>query len=214
MAIAELSSLLLSLYQGSQEMHVAQFQDFASDLVKPILPFNSSIWGSGAITNSGFRHDTIHLHNEPTEVLAAYADVKDQDRAVKVLKNQQGGALSYTARDFFRGRDCSGIREYTRRFAHENTTICSVIDTQAAFVRWISFYRADALKEFSEHEIRLAEALIPHLFEALSISRRCHLRTLMSATRSQKWLFAISDKEGFFQHMEKEFRELLEEELS
>src|SRR6266700_3557256 len=119
---SDLSLLLLSLYQASQDMQAVQFQDFALDLVKPILPFSSSLWGSGAITHSGFRHDTVHLHNEPKEMLVAYVEVKDQDKAVKMLRNQRGGALSYTAGDLFRDRDCAGIRDYTRRFAHENTT--------------------------------------------------------------------------------------------
>lgn len=60
----DFSELLLRLYRLSHELPIEAFQDAALDLVKPVLPFDSSMWGTATRTDRGIDIHTIHLHNQ------------------------------------------------------------------------------------------------------------------------------------------------------
>ncbi|MBA4003334.1 MAG: helix-turn-helix transcriptional regulator, partial [Delftia sp.] len=50
---AAYNHLLLNLYRLSHEQPVEHFQDQALDLLKPVLPFDSAMWGSATMTTAG-----------------------------------------------------------------------------------------------------------------------------------------------------------------
>ncbi len=65
----DLNELLLRLYRLSQELPIYYFQDAALSLVKHVLPFDSSMWGASTYGTNVFDIHTVHLHEEPPEVL-------------------------------------------------------------------------------------------------------------------------------------------------
>jgi DNA-binding CsgD family transcriptional regulator len=206
----ELSGLLLPLYEASQALSIAKFQDFALDLVKPFLRFNSGLWSGGALSTCvcGVRADAVHLHNQGLEVLSAYAEVMKQDSAVSMLKRNGGGTISFNARSLFAGAELSGIRDYTRRFEHENTTVVCSVNTASQFINWISFYRAAATDEFSGDETERAAIISAHLFKSVELNRRAHLTRLMGARSQSKRSLGICDSRGNLHYMEQGFEDI------
>lgn len=213
LAADEFSTLLLSLYRGAQEFDtVGHFQDYALELVKPLIRFNSCLWAGGAIDGPPWRPTVVHLHNQCDEVIHAYAEVAEQDLAVRILAQQVGGTVTFNAGDLFQGAACGGIREYTRRYEHENTTVSCAIDAEAQLVNWISLYRADPSDEFERGENSLVEQLSRHLFTAVSISRREHLLRILHTERGSNRSLAICDGRGHVHYAETGFWELLSQE--
>lgn len=64
--IADFSGLILQLYKLSHDMPIELFQDSALRLLKPVLPFDASMWGTATATAIGIDVHTLHLHeNRP-----------------------------------------------------------------------------------------------------------------------------------------------------
>ncbi|MBK8400893.1 MAG: hypothetical protein IPL29_07490 [Propionivibrio sp.] len=42
--------ILLELYRGARELTVPEFQELALALIKPVLRFDSGIWGAGEVS--------------------------------------------------------------------------------------------------------------------------------------------------------------------
>lgn len=101
---AAYNHLLLNLYRLSHEQPVEHFQDQALDLLKPVLPFDSAMWGSATMTAAGIDIHTIHLHRQPPEMLQAYEEVKHLDTAAQAVTMHPSETLAFEARTWFSGR--------------------------------------------------------------------------------------------------------------
>ena len=66
--------LLLDLYHGARERPLDEFQDFALELVKPAFDFESARWGNASIDRGSFVPFALHLHNDPEESVADWAE--------------------------------------------------------------------------------------------------------------------------------------------
>ena len=55
-ALADFSEVLLALYRRSSELGLEEFQDAALELVRPLVPFDTSMWGTATMTDAGRRH--------------------------------------------------------------------------------------------------------------------------------------------------------------
>ena len=94
---AAYNHLLLHLYRLSHEQPVEHFQDRALDLLKPVLPFDSAMWGSATMTAAGIDIHTIHLHRQPPEMLQAYEEVKHLDTAAQAVTRHPSETLAFEA---------------------------------------------------------------------------------------------------------------------
>lgn len=88
----------------SHELPLDQFQESALALVKQVLPFDSSMWGTATDTDAGIDIHTIHLHNQPQGMLAAYEEVKHLDTAADPVQKLPGGTLASNTELWFSGR--------------------------------------------------------------------------------------------------------------
>ena len=56
------SNVLLPLYRAAREMPSCGFPEYALRLIKPLLRFESAIWGSGITDGQSVKVRTAHLH--------------------------------------------------------------------------------------------------------------------------------------------------------
>ena len=68
-----LCNLILELYRAARETPVDEFQELALALVRAQTPFRSAHWGAGELVAEGLVAHSIHLHNEPEEILSEWA---------------------------------------------------------------------------------------------------------------------------------------------
>jgi len=210
--MVEVSQLLLALYSASRETPSGEFQDKALDLLKAAVSFDSAIWGTGMMTPHGLDYHSIHLHNEPREIISEHEHVKHQDTAALEVSLHRTTTRVFHSPTLLRGRDKSAIRDYVTRFGHQNIIISSEINQNTGYAYWVSLYRADAERQYTEHDRQLAVIICPHLREALRINRVLHMERLRSMQVDGP--MAIVDAKGAVYHTEPAFTALLQNEWS
>jgi len=209
------SRLVLDTYRAARETPLAQFQDTALCLIKPLLKFDSSIWGAVDATQRRIEIHHVHLHHEPPELMRAYLEVQHQDHAARALmKNRRLTVLNFNSRAMYAGRDKRGIRDYTRRFRHENALFAGEVSASDNLSRWLSLWRANADRQYTEKERRLCRLLFPHLLEALTVNRIAHLKQTDHASGKNHNSLAIADRKGVLYYVDPCFMRMLQEEFS
>jgi DNA-binding CsgD family transcriptional regulator len=204
----DFSALLLELYRLAHESPLATFQGQALALLQQTLRFDSARWASGELPASRIRR--IHhsyLHHEPPEVLAAYHEVRDQDAPTLDLLRAStlaNLAIAYHSATRFADRKTVAFRDYQRRFRHEN--VMTVADKRpmadALQYRLVSLYRADGDHQYANSEVRLVQAVFPHLMQALTINRASNLPARADAANPRANAVGVADLAGTILHCE------------
>ena len=212
--LSDFSELLLQLYRMAQALPITDFQDAALNLVKPVLPFDSSLWGTAAEGKEGGADiHTVHLHNKSPEMLAAYEPVKHLDTAVGPLFAQPRATRGFNLETWFAKPGQHEIRDVMRRFEIENMLATVVTDPRTKFAHWILLYRADKDAVYSADEIARLELLAPHVMEALAINRKMHLERLNPpGADALPRGSAIADLRGVVYHADPGFAAMLDAE--
>ncbi|RQO50659.1 helix-turn-helix transcriptional regulator [Variovorax sp. KBW07] len=210
-ALQDFSTLLLRLYRLSHELPIVAFQDAALDLIKPVLPFDSSMWGTATRTDNGIDIHTIHLHNQPVEMLTAYEEVKHLDTAAVEVGKRPKSTLTFNADSWFHRDDQAQLRDYGQRFEQSNFFISSDVHPQTNFVHWLSLFRADPDAHGTEDERQLLASLVPHVMQALALNRIVHLDRLEAGSQAPCGS-AIGDLRGVLYHADGLFEATLKAE--
>lgn len=152
------SSLLLWLYRGARELPTDKVQQYAIQLVRPILRSESMVWGAGYLSESF----------DP----AALAYCKAINRADKVIPTTlkvPWTTLNFHVPTLFAGN--AGMREYTRRFRRENNLCTALADPGAPILEWCSFYRPEADDRYTEVDRERCQMLVRHPSEAPKVNQ-------------------------------------------
>lgn len=209
---ADHSDLLLRLYRQSHELPIAQFQDEALNLLRPVLPFDSAMWGAATLTPGGIDIHTIHLHRQPAEMLQSYEDVKHLDTAAQAVGLHPSETLAFDAQVWFRGRHQGALRQHGRRFEQSHFFIAGLVNPDTRFTRWLTLFRARTDAYCTESErLRLA-GLLPHLQQALELNRLTHLKDVVQTKGGDGMGSALADSRGMIHHMDAIFEHALRNE--
>ncbi len=222
---ADFNTLLLRLYRLSQELPIQHFQDAALAQIKQVLPFDSSMWGTATTTPQGIDIHTVHLHEKSPEMLVAYEPVKHLDVAPGLVFGKTNAVVALNAEAEYGRRkkrkndsephqtDARDMREFLRRFEHENMLIAADSNPRTHFVHWVSLYRADKDAYATPEEARLLSMLAPHVMQALALNRVMHLDNLETADKAMSpYGSAIADVRGVLYHADPQFKSLAEAE--
>ncbi len=209
---AAYNHLLLNLYRQSHEQPVEHFQDQALDLLKPVLPFDSAMWGSATMTTAGIDIHTIHLHLQPPEMLQAYEEVKHLDTAAQAIARHPSETLAFEARTWFGGSHQGALRDYGRRFEQSHFFIGGMVNPATLYTRWLTLFRARTDAHCTEGERQLLAALLPHVQQALELNRLTHLGQLRQGLARDPLGSALADPRGIIHHMDVVFEHALRAE--
>jgi DNA-binding NarL/FixJ family response regulator len=210
---SDFSELLLRLYRVAQEAPLERFQDAALELLRPLLPFDSSMWGTATTGAQGIDIHTIHLHRSTPDMLVDYAQVKHMDAAAAAVLDRPMVVRSFHTEAWAHG--LPEMRDFLRRYGHENIFIAASNQPQHQFVHWISLFRADADAQARAEDIALLRDLAPHLMQALSVNRVSHLQRATAAERRlSPHGAALADARGVLYHHDDLFGALAAAEWS
>lgn len=210
--LSEYSNLLLTIYRRAQELPVHEFQDVILEDVKPLLPFDSSMWGTATMTDDGIDIHSLHLHNTTQAMIDAYEKVKHLDVAALRITQQPTATMGFNTGTDFAGAQLKPYREFLHQFRHENFLITSDMNPITRFVQWVSLYRNDPQQVCTPTDTELLACFAPHLMQALAINRLVHLDRLTGDVAREKWSVAIADNRGVLYHADPKFRELVRQE--
>lgn len=203
--------LILELYRAAKETPVDEFQELALALIKAQTHFRTAVWGSGEISGNGLALHSVHLHNEPAEVLSELISCNRQiSIVVEAALAQSGRALIHHAPTLYSAPDCDAMLDYAKRYGHLNNMTITTSSQRQTPGLWLSLYRPDPNDHFSQAEGHLLEQLVHHLVEALEINRLlgnvhipAHANSGTAGTR------AIARTDGTLYHCGKKFTDLL-----
>ena len=188
--------VLLELYQASRELPADQFQEAALRLFRPAFRFDSGLWGTGTVSAAGLAVHSVHLHEQPLELVERWQEVNHQDTVVYVAAANSDRTLNVHLPTLFRGRDKSDIRNVTARFGVANALVHSHFDKNLPVAQWISIYRRQPDDQFSRDERAVWELVMPHLIEALTINRLVNLDRIFVRGARLRASLAIVDRNG------------------
>lgn len=209
----DFSELLLRLYRLAQEQALSSFQDEALKLVRTVLPFDASMWGSARTHTGGVDVHTLHLFEKSPEMMVDYEPLKQYDTAAASLMTQPRGTRSFHADTWFHKPHEREFRDYLQRYDQNNIFITMEHDPCTGFMHWISLFRADKNHHGTPREEALLAQLAPHLMQSLAINRVLFLNQL-NATSQQLRGAAIADLRGVIYHADPNFRDMLAREWS
>jgi DNA-binding CsgD family transcriptional regulator len=206
------NELLLHLYRQSHELPIERFQDETLDLIKPVLPFDSSMWGSATLTPIGIDVHTIHLHRQPPEMLQAYEEIKHLDTAAMRVAQEPATTLAFHTDSWFGAPNQKALRSHGKRFGQAHFFIGGIVNPQTRFTRWLTLFRADDRAYCTETERALLSNLMPHIQQALELNRLTHLNQTAQAAGHTGRGAAIADLRGVLYHADTVFASALRED--
>jgi DNA-binding CsgD family transcriptional regulator len=210
---AGLSPFLLGLYHLAHERPIEAFQDAALDRLRGAVPFDSCMWGTATYTSQGIDIHTIHLLNQPAEMLGAYEEIKQLDTAAQAVALPGRHTVTGNLREWYRDREQAPFIEHGKRFEQANFLVTSEVDAATRYAHWISLYRANEAARCNAQEARLLALLAPHLMQALSLNRMAHLHRLaLAAPDGSERGFALCDPRGVVAHADAAFASLMRTE--
>ena len=211
---ASMNDLLLRLYRLSQELPIDLFQDAALELIKPLLPFDASMWGTATAASEGIAVRTLHLHRKSPEMMVEYEQYKHLDSAAASLFGQGHGTRGFNSARWWSGPKDAPFLDYVQRYDQNNIFITMESDPRTSFMQWISLFRADPDAHCETDEERLLASLAPHLMQALAMNRVMHLNRLGTAGAGQRRGNAIADLHGAIYNCDVAFVTLMQEEFT
>lgn len=165
------SNVLLPLYRAAREMPSADFPEYALGLIKPLLRFESAIWGSGLTDGQSVKVREAHLHEVDPKAVAEWTQINRRDKVIPILLSRPHETIQFHAPTLFADPSDLVMRDYVKRFGRESYLITCLHCEQPDFIHWISLYRPDADAQYSEQERFACESLMPHFYEAMCINR-------------------------------------------
>lgn len=175
------SALLLELYRVSAEEPLETYQDAVLNLIKPLVPFDTCMWGTATyLPGQGMDIHTIHLHEQSQDMIDEYAPLKHMDSCAAEMSGLPLVTRGFHCATRFADRSLAEYREYLRRFGHENVFISAHTNPETGATQWMSLFRADIDQHCRVDEVRMLDLLSPHLMQGLRHNRARHLERVTS----------------------------------
>lgn len=192
-----LCKLVLELYRAARETPVEEFQELALSLVKTKIHFRSAMWGTYEMADDGIAVNSVHLHNEPLEILPDWASLHRRNPIVGKVTAYPGHAHIFHA--FASYTDVPEMLDFARRYGHINVLAIAEAGRNFAGGRmqgeWVSVYRAGEHDRFAPDDQHNMEQLMPHLAEALAINRMLKQKPQLLELRRISPLDRLSGRE-------------------
>jgi DNA-binding CsgD family transcriptional regulator len=188
-----LNRVILSLYHEGREVPLGSFQAWALEQLQCLIVFDSAWWGNAA-ANPPALHQ-MHLYQCDESILEAYPPYLEQDLFRAALIARPGTTVNLsdlTTRE--RHVRTPLYREFARRFKVEWSLGTLVIEPVSSLYEFLTLWRHDPGRPFSEAERQTKELLMPHLVETHRAVRLRHFLKV-PADHDREW--AVVDARAF-----------------
>lgn len=202
--------LVLRLYQAAREMPTEAFQDHALGLIRPLLRFDTAIWGTGQTDGYSLQIATAFLRGIDPRATEEWIQIGRPDKVIPVGVALPGRTIEFEAARIFDQPEDAVVKDYLDRQGRNRYLITTTEDGPPGSVQWVSLYRPDADDAYTEYERAVCEYLMPHFSEALRINRL--ITTIDPATMAAndtQPAVALAEFSGRMQFAQQRFLELL-----
>jgi DNA-binding CsgD family transcriptional regulator len=188
-----LNCVILEVHRACREVAYSQFQPLALELIQEILPFDSAWWGNA--TAEPIEIHRLHLCNCDESILEAYVPYMEQDFFRAALAAQPGVTINMadlTTRGRYVRTDL--YRNMGKRYKVEWSLGTLLVEPVSSLYEFLTLWRHDSKKPFSETERQIKELLMPHLAVA---HRAARLREMLDGTPARQDCWAVADERGY-----------------
>jgi DNA-binding CsgD family transcriptional regulator len=191
--LAGLSRTIFDLYRAGREVRYERFQPTALALIKEMLPFDSAWWGNAAAEPMEIHR--LYLFNCDRSILEAYTPYMEQDFFRAALMAKPGVSVNMadlvTRAQYVR---TALYRNVGKRYKVEWSLGTLQVEPVSSLYEFLTLWRHDRKKPFSETERQIKELLMPHLSEAHRVAR---LRQVLEGGNALNDRWALVDDRGF-----------------
>jgi DNA-binding CsgD family transcriptional regulator len=202
-----LQPFISNLYRNGADMPAEQFQAWAYQELKSLVPFDAALWGTGTVKRGKFHNVTV------LGLPSSFATALEQTRQINPLYTAIRSNLGKTIenRDVLSDAEFYKSEVYQRCFSQfgvERILSSAHADLRSGLYTLFSLYRFDRKRLFTEQEKQIHEIAGYHMLEAYSNAFFLHL-TRPRTTASNR-LAAVVDAEGVPHEVQPGFIDLLE----
>jgi len=183
-----INQLVLSLYRDGRELLLHQFQDWALEQVCSVIPFDSACWGNAAL--EPVKIHWVHLYQCDSDTAEAYSPYIPHDFFRDKLLENPGVSLNMSERI----ARTELYLKVGKAYQVEWSVGTLLVDPVSSLSEYITLWRHDAQRPFTEFERSAKELLMPHLVEAF---RAVLLRHFLKERETQRKAWALVDQQGF-----------------
>lgn len=202
------SAIILELYRGTREVPHSEFQRWALERMRTLIPFDSAMWGSGALEPNVIHN--VHLYKQPRRMIDEYlARFYEQDFLRIQVSEHPGVTVNASDLENFKYFEDSEIyRDFARHYGIYWTLCTTIVEPASSLLNFLSLWRRKSKRPFTEEERMRKQLLMPHLHEAFRLSRFIYMRDKTRLTRPE-WAMAVCDRQGILHQAEERFSALL-----
>lgn len=207
MDLTRLNRLLLALHRTGQEAPLSQFQPAALELIREMIPFDSAWWGNAAAEPLEIHR--LFLHNCDDSILESYTPYMDQDFFREALMANPGKTINMadlTTRARFVRTEL--YQKVGKRYRIEWSLGTLLLEPVSLLQEFLTLWRHDGNRPFSEAERQVKELLMPHIADAHRMAR---LREVLDDPRTRWECWAVVDERGFLREANPAFIHVVRE---
>lgn len=193
----QFNALVLQLYRIAGEVPLEHYQDAVLDALKPVLSFESAMWGTATyVQNQGIDIHSIHLYHQPVQMIESYEEFKHLDPVAPAAVGQQHVTQGFDGDGLLQERTYRPFREFLKRFDIGNVFITAHTQQDTGATQWLSLFRANADELCRSEHTQLLAQLSPHIMQGLrhSLARQVDRTLVQNNPQGQE--AAIADPRG------------------
>jgi DNA-binding CsgD family transcriptional regulator len=172
----QLDTLLLQLYGATRECGGAEFLTYAMSLLQPVLGYDSARMTTVDMRGGAVLVRESLLFREPDDMVLDWSTIAASDLVMHDALAHLNQVVTFHASSRYAG--CSPghaiMRDYAHRYLHRNGAVQIMHDASTGCHIGVSLYRAIDSAHFTEAEGQVVQRLVPHLVEAIQLSRALH----------------------------------------
>lgn len=196
-----LNRTILELHRAGRESAYSQFQPRALDIVGEIVSFDSAWWGNASAEPLEIHR--LHLHNCDDSILETYTPYMDQDFFRAALMANPGKTINMsdlTTRERFTRTEL--YKKVGKRYHVEWSLGTLMLEPVSSLQEFLTLWRHDGNRPFTETDRQAKELLMPHLTEA---HRTARLNEVMNNGNAYGSKWALADDRGFLREASPDF---------
>lgn len=202
-------SFVSELYRSGLSVPPEGYRAWALHCLKPLIPFDAALWGSGNVRN--WRFHTVTLVGLPEEFPRTLEETRPINPMIpKIVANLDTPIDMESCvpdRKFY----ASEFYQRTfKPFGIERILSTAHVEARSGLVSLLSLYRRSRRHPFTPAEKTLHKRATFHLFQASSHAYFLHLMRTFIEEREAGGAAAVVDREGAFHEVQPRFLDLIE----
>ena len=195
------SDTLLELYRLAREEPLERFHQTMMECVQNLIPFDAAWWGRSAVTTGrpDYQHST-YFYRLPGEYFESWKKIRNCDTTIQRVFDHPGKAVHLDMQD---PGVSDELKSLAGEYGYEHIGCVMLFEDVASNNNHLSLYRGDKSHPFSQRELALMEALMPHMVSAAVNNNIRNVNVVsMNYAAGQQYSLAVSNTQGLLHSAE------------